>query len=144
VKVYNFEVEDWHTYYVAELGVLVHNMCDVIPSESGPNNNTKRVYAPTKKHDSRFGWGSKNPIPDMETGQNLLDTAYESSKNKQLYNVYEGKLIKFQPDRTNGWHAYLMDNTATEVPSEVLKKMLQDGAITKVTYNKLIKNKTKK
>ncbi|MDE7251361.1 MAG: hypothetical protein K2O32_00250 [Acetatifactor sp.] len=25
VKVYNFEVEDWHTYYVAELGVLVHN-----------------------------------------------------------------------------------------------------------------------
>ena len=86
VKVYNFEVEDWHTYYVAEMGVLVHNMCDVIPSESGSNNNTKRVYAPTKKHDSRFGWGSKNPIPDMETGQNLLDTAYESSKNKQLYN----------------------------------------------------------
>ncbi|MDE7251359.1 MAG: DNA/RNA non-specific endonuclease, partial [Acetatifactor sp.] len=25
VKVYNFEVEDWHTYYVAETGVLVHN-----------------------------------------------------------------------------------------------------------------------
>ena len=25
VKVYNFEVEDWHTYYVAGAGVLVHN-----------------------------------------------------------------------------------------------------------------------
>jgi len=25
VKVYNFEVEDWHTYYVTEQGVLVHN-----------------------------------------------------------------------------------------------------------------------
>ena len=25
VKVYNFEVEDWHTYYVADTGVLVHN-----------------------------------------------------------------------------------------------------------------------
>ena len=25
VKVYNFEVEDWHTYYVSEYGVLVHN-----------------------------------------------------------------------------------------------------------------------
>ncbi len=27
IKVYNFEVEDWHTYYVAEQGVLVHNVC---------------------------------------------------------------------------------------------------------------------
>ena len=26
VKVYNFEVEDWHTYYVTEQGVLVHNV----------------------------------------------------------------------------------------------------------------------
>ena len=27
VKVYNFEVEDYHTYYVTDIGVLVHNMC---------------------------------------------------------------------------------------------------------------------
>ncbi|SFR61828.1 polymorphic toxin-type HINT domain-containing protein [Anaeromicropila populeti] len=27
VKVYNFEVEDFHTYYVGEQSVLVHNMC---------------------------------------------------------------------------------------------------------------------
>ena len=27
VLVYNFEVEDFHTYYVSELGVLVHNTC---------------------------------------------------------------------------------------------------------------------
>ena len=27
VKVYNFEVEDFHTYFVGENGVLVHNMC---------------------------------------------------------------------------------------------------------------------
>ena len=27
VKVYNFEVEDFHTYYVGDSGVLVHNMC---------------------------------------------------------------------------------------------------------------------
>lgn len=27
VKVYNFQVEDYHTYYVAEHGVLVHNRC---------------------------------------------------------------------------------------------------------------------
>ena len=27
VKVYNFQVEDYHTYYVSDSGVLVHNMC---------------------------------------------------------------------------------------------------------------------
>ena len=28
VKVYNFEVEDYHTYFVGEVSVLVHNGCD--------------------------------------------------------------------------------------------------------------------
>ncbi len=27
VKVYNFEVEDWHTYYVGRNEILVHNKC---------------------------------------------------------------------------------------------------------------------
>ena len=27
IKVYNFEVEDWHTYFVSEEMILVHNMC---------------------------------------------------------------------------------------------------------------------
>ena len=27
VKVYNFQVEDYHTYYVTDAGVLVHNVC---------------------------------------------------------------------------------------------------------------------
>ena len=29
IKVYNFEVEDFHTYYVGESSILVHNICDV-------------------------------------------------------------------------------------------------------------------
>jgi hypothetical protein len=27
-RVYNFEVEDFHTYYVGELGLWVHNKCE--------------------------------------------------------------------------------------------------------------------
>ena len=27
ITVYNFQVEDYHTYYVSEIGVLVHNSC---------------------------------------------------------------------------------------------------------------------
>lgn len=29
VTVYNFQVEDYHTYYVSDAGVLVHNTCSV-------------------------------------------------------------------------------------------------------------------
>ena len=36
IKVYNFEVEDFHTYFVGESGVLVHNMCEpALPLEDG-------------------------------------------------------------------------------------------------------------
>ena len=34
VKVYNFEVADWHTYYVSDAGVLVHNKCVKVASKS--------------------------------------------------------------------------------------------------------------
>ena len=34
VKVYNFHVEDYHTYYVTEHGVLVHNKCGMTNKEA--------------------------------------------------------------------------------------------------------------
>ena len=38
IKVYNFEVEDWHTYFVGENSVFVHNGCG---DESIPHGNSK-------------------------------------------------------------------------------------------------------
>lgn len=35
IYVYNFEVEDWHTYYVSDIGALVHNDCMAPPPTSG-------------------------------------------------------------------------------------------------------------
>ena len=47
VKVYNFQVEDFHTYYVSPSGVLVHNKCNdtVIYRRGGtnPGNLTPKV-----------------------------------------------------------------------------------------------------
>ena len=50
VSVYNFQVEDYHTYFVGECGVLVHNECTVpelsdnwkdnITSDSGVRDGT--------------------------------------------------------------------------------------------------------
>lgn len=101
----------------------------------------ERVYRPSPKHDPKHGWGSPNPIPDEKTGQKLLDSAYSSSKNKQLYNIYNNKLIKFQPDTVNGgWHAYEVVNPVKEVPVDVLRRMLRDGIITKPQYTGFLKN----
>jgi len=42
VQVYNFQVEDYHTYYVAESGVLVHNECQE-KYNHGDNTGTGRA-----------------------------------------------------------------------------------------------------
>ncbi len=109
--------------------------------DEGDSHAEERIYEPSPKHNPQGGWGSENPIPNNEVGQELLDNAYSSSKNKQLYSMYEGDIIKFQPDSSSGkWHAYKVSNTAKEVPTDVYKKMLDDGVISKTDYNKLIKN----
>ena len=52
VKVYNFQVEDYHTYYVAEVSVLVHNSCGKTTGKFANNAEAARVadelgYKPT-------------------------------------------------------------------------------------------------
>lgn len=52
VKVYNFEVEGYHTYYVGCMGVLVHNTC------SSPQRGFKssdKLLEHYGKHNSEFG-----------------------------------------------------------------------------------------
>lgn len=46
VTVYNFEVADWHTYYVSEEAVLVHNMCMKPTSPNQMQNQVKEGRAP--------------------------------------------------------------------------------------------------
>ena len=47
VKVYNFEVEDFHTYYVSEQKVLVHNTC---MRNTVHSSETTKVILPNKPH----------------------------------------------------------------------------------------------
>ena len=43
VLVYNFQVEDYHTYYVSDMGVLVHNRCPQRLVADGQNGWTAKV-----------------------------------------------------------------------------------------------------
>lgn len=48
IKVYNFEVEDFHTYYVGSTSVLVHNVCSV-PKNQVTYNTRKQAFKAAKR-----------------------------------------------------------------------------------------------
>lgn len=111
-------------------------------SENQSNaSNSPPVYSPSPKHEPNSGWGSANPISSKEEGQKLLDSGIH--KGKQVYNVTKsGKIVKFQPSSTpnNEYHAYEVTKPR-DVPSSVLKQLLNQGKITKAEYNKFRKGK---
>ena len=115
------------------------------PAVPKPASKSGRNYAPTIKHEIGTQFGL-NIIPDAKIGQELLDSSYTSATKKQVYNVYNGKLIKFQPDNTGGWHAYEVKPGTTisileQVPHKVLTQMKDDGLISNKQYKNFIKNK---
>ena len=63
VTVFNFQVEDWHTYHVGEMEVLVHN--------AGPNYNN-----------GKSGTNSINSLDDLLTNPNKLSGV----SGEELYN----------------------------------------------------------
>ncbi|MBR1673423.1 MAG: PKD domain-containing protein [Eubacterium sp.] len=67
VKVYNFEVEDYHTYYVGTDGVLVHNMCAVTPPTEG---GSESVLPPNTKPD--FIVTPEGTVMDTSKNYNLV------------------------------------------------------------------------
>ena len=54
VTVYNFQVEDWHTYHVGEMEVLVHNAEYESGSSTKPNQVHHFVTNKSKKYTSQF------------------------------------------------------------------------------------------
>ncbi|MBQ9199125.1 MAG: hypothetical protein IJ141_02985 [Lachnospiraceae bacterium] len=66
IKVYNFEVEDWHTYFVGEQGVLVHNNC----GETIPEGGSESVLPPNTKPD--FIVTPEGTVMDTSKNYNLV------------------------------------------------------------------------
>jgi hypothetical protein len=45
VKVYNFEVADWHTYFVSDSHILVHNTCKITGKSHGSATHKAKIDA---------------------------------------------------------------------------------------------------
>ncbi|WP_242825982.1 polymorphic toxin-type HINT domain-containing protein, partial [Clostridium tunisiense] len=82
VKVYNFEVEDWHTYFVSEIGVLVHNKCTADPKVVG--DPVSRVYDPSKPMSPS---NYPNPDPDFTAPP----VRYEPKTIEEVERMRKGK-----------------------------------------------------
>lgn len=117
----------------------------IYPAQAEANENDDAsektpVYVPSPKHD-KGGWGSNNPIKTQEEGQRLLETGYRSGR--QIYNVTDnGVIIKYQPDNTpnNGYHSYEVSKPR-DIPTSILKKMLEDGKLSRAEYSKIRRGK---
>ena len=73
-KVYNFEVEDFHTYYVGVDAVLVHNSCGVVPT-----NELTPTHGLTRNRRQMRGFINDiktNGIQDSIKYVNYQDTKY--------------------------------------------------------------------
>lgn len=112
----------------------------IVANENTASPDNPPIYKPSPKHDDG-GWGSNNPIKTQEEGQRLLDTGYPDGK--QVYNLTDsGIIVKFQPDNTptNEYHSYEVSKPR-DIPTSILKQMLEDGKISRAKYNKIRKGK---
>ncbi|MBQ3420653.1 MAG: hypothetical protein IJH34_03090, partial [Romboutsia sp.] len=101
INVYNFEVEEWHTYYVSNQNILVHNIC----SEYVPRNPKWKAagtdmwtWAKENGYELSFGGGSdigkmfvKNKngelIGEIHSGQ-IVDKGFNAGKEFQIHFEY--------------------------------------------------------
>ena len=75
VKVYNFQVQDYHTYYVAESGVLVHNACERgVGGKGWRNDKTWRENVETVRNGGTIT-ELNGGIPTQSEGVDLISQA---------------------------------------------------------------------
>jgi len=77
IKVYNFEVEDWHIYYVTSEGILVHNMCKTSPNAS--DNSSDKSRDTVKAQETTAVATAETPVSEGGSASN-----YEVTWNKSI------------------------------------------------------------
>ena len=76
VKVYNFEVQDFHTYYVGRNSVLVHNACSVPKSTPKLTKSTGVKNTPDQNAVIQLAKENRKGL-SMENAKTLVEWAKE-------------------------------------------------------------------
>jgi pyocin large subunit-like protein len=92
-KVYNFEVEDFHTYYVSEQKVLVHNSL-------GPCDNKNLLNAAAKGDDKIWSSGGKGSVKNAYDHWRKHGSEFPEYTNAKQYVEGAKNFLKNSPDGT--------------------------------------------
>ena len=112
---YNFEVADFHTYFVSELGVLVHNTC----SRGGRTSNG--VYQKADYHGKKNN-AIKNKAPNK--GQEALDNSIPIGSNTtRRVGISDGEIVVFDETTKGVFHGHVRSwNELSEQMKAALRK----------------------
>ena len=87
ITVYNFQVEDYHTYYVSDAGVLVHNSC------ATKRGHARQAAAKMTNSTSITAPSGRTRIPDyLDIKQGVMGEAKSVkylTKTKQLIDMFQ-------------------------------------------------------
>ena len=104
VKVYNFEVEGFHTYYVGSLCVLVHNLCEFLVKENGDIEITDWGDYP-EGYPKPDGPMKLIDGPEYEAARNQADNAnrqiHRANPSLKGLDIHEIQPVKFGGSPTN-------------------------------------------
>ena len=99
VATYNFEVQDFHTYYIGEQSILVHNLCGPLDAKTtnhgsirvGERGLTQREYDLLK--------ASKN-VKTQADGARVYIRSLTSNNNNVLIENTRGEIVTFMKNVT--------------------------------------------
>ena len=147
VTVYNFEVQEWHTYYVSEMEVLVHNsdkQCGVVSdstssgaadaiSESGKTTYKNGIYEKADYHSGRTT-GRKDPAP--KDGQFALDNSVWIGENtsRRVGLDSNGDFVVLDETSQNVFHGHVRQwngNGGNQGLTQTMKNALYDAGYIK-------------
>ena len=145
VTVYNFEVEDYHTYYVSGQKALVHNMCAMTVENAAARIASKSSYASGAEGEAALakivGGGETHAYFKTSLGRRFVDLlsdniAHESkagyttlTKRVKLQILKDEELIREKEIKGAQWHFFRSSITGKRGPSEPLKKFLEERGI---------------
>ena len=115
LTVYNFQVKDFHTYYVTDCGILVHNTCatqrGLQRQRAAGMTNTDSIIAPS----------GNTRIPDyLNTAKHVMGEAKSVkylTKSRQLMDMFEYANL-------NGYKMFLKVESWTKI-SKPLQQAIQ-------------------
>ena len=128
--VYNFKVDEYHTYFVSEKCIWVHNSQCPVPEKRRASNGLD--YKSNSKH--TVGQPGNRPNAGIEPRNSfeLFEKSVQSSKNSRMRYTYDkstNTLHRFSPS-DNGCTEYHWSGstnqganslTSREVPSDIIK-----------------------